>query len=230
MEFTLVSYNHPKLTYSSTYNPIIRKLPRSIKSTVQCCSCSSSSSNDAAKLTNLSLSNEGRRAFINYFLFAAAGFCVTDEAEAVSTSRRALRGAKIPESDFKTLPNGLKYYDLKVGGGAEAVKGSRVAVHYVAKWKGITFMTSRQGMGVGGGTPYGFDVGQSERGAVLKGLDLGVEGMKVGGQRLLIVPPELAYGSKGVQEIPPNATIELDVELLAIKQSPFGSPVKVVEG
>ncbi|KAB1221216.1 Peptidyl-prolyl cis-trans isomerase FKBP16-4, chloroplastic [Morella rubra] len=151
-------------------------------------------------------------------------------ADAVSTSRRALRGAKVPESEFTTLPNGLKYYDLKVGGGPEAVKGSRVAVHYVAKWKGITFMTSRQGLGVGGGTPYGFDVGQSERGTVLKGLDLGVQGMRVGGQRLLLVPPELAYGSKGVQEIPPNATIELDLELLAIKQSPFGSPVKIVEG
>nr|GMC86304.1 peptidyl-prolyl cis-trans isomerase FKBP16-4, chloroplastic [Ipomoea batatas]GME19864.1 peptidyl-prolyl cis-trans isomerase FKBP16-4, chloroplastic [Ipomoea batatas] len=122
------------------------------------------------------------------------------------------------------------YYDLKIGSGAEAVKGSRVAVHYVAKWRGITFMTSRQGMGVGGGTPYGFDVGQSERGTVLKGLDLGVQGMRVGGQRLLIVPPNLAYGNKGVQEIPPNATIELDVELLSIKQSPFGTAVKVIEG
>lgn len=167
---------------------------------------------------------------MGYCLIAAAGLCVPDVAEAVSTSRRALRGAKIPESDYVTLPNGLKYYDLKVGTGAEAVKGSRVAVHYVAKWKNVTFMTSRQGMGVNGGTPYGFDVGQSERGTVLKGLDLGVQGMRVGGQRLLIVPPELAYGKKGVQEIPPNATIEMDLELLSIKQSPFGSPVKVVEG
>ncbi|KAE9465515.1 hypothetical protein C3L33_02584, partial [Rhododendron williamsianum] len=160
---------------------------------------------------------------MNYYYDTAVGICVSDMAGAVSTSRRALRGAKIPEEDFVTLPNGLK----SVGGGAEAVKGSRVAVHYVAKWKGITFMTSRQGMGVSGGTPYGFDVGQSERGNVLKGLDFGVKGMRVGGQRLLIVPPQLAYGSKGVQEIPPNATIELDVELLAIKQSPFGSPVKI---
>ncbi|XP_028077861.1 peptidyl-prolyl cis-trans isomerase FKBP16-4, chloroplastic-like [Camellia sinensis] len=167
---------------------------------------------------------------MNVYYDSAAGISVCDVAGAVSTSRRALRGEKIPESDFKTLPNGLKYYDLKVGGGAEAVKGSRVAVHYVAKWKGITFMTSRQGLGCCGGLPYGFDVGQSERGTVLKGLDLGVQGMKVGGQRVLIVPPELAYGSKGVQEIPPNATIELNVELLAIKQSPFGSPVKIVEG
>ncbi|RAL38964.1 hypothetical protein DM860_014790 [Cuscuta australis] len=110
----------------------------------------------------------------------------------------------------------------QIGTGAEAVKGSRVVVHYVAKWRGITFMTIRQGIGVGGGTPYGFDVGQSEQGVVLKGLDLDVQGMRVGGQRLLIVPPELAYGNKGVQEIPPNATIELDVELLLIKRNPFG--------
>ncbi|XP_073151132.1 peptidyl-prolyl cis-trans isomerase FKBP16-4, chloroplastic isoform X2 [Henckelia pumila] len=179
---------------------------------------------------NVALQSEGRRALMGCLLAAAVGVSMCETAGAASTSRRALRGAKIPESDFTSLPNGLKYYDLKIGGGLKAVKGSRVAVHYVAKWKGITFMTSRQGLGVGGGTPYGFDVGQSERGAVLKGLDLGVEGMRVGGQRLLIVPPELAYGSKGVQEIPPNATIELDVELLAIKQSSFGSPVKIVEG
>ncbi|EEC81648.1 hypothetical protein OsI_25185 [Oryza sativa Indica Group] len=162
---------------------------------------------------------------------AAVGIGVAGgDADAVSTSRRALRSAKIPESEFTTLPNGLKYYDITVGSGLKAVKGSRVAVHYVAKWKGITFMTSRQGLGVGGGTPYGFDIGNSERGNVLKGLDLGVEGMKVGGQRLIIVPPELAYGKKGVQEIPPNATIELDVELLSVKQNSYGTPVKIIEG
>ncbi|KAJ4705086.1 Peptidylprolyl isomerase [Melia azedarach] len=196
-------------------------------------SSSSSSSSDETKIpapVALQCERRTRRPLIASLLIAAGISPISDVAEAVSTSRRALRASKIPESEFKTLPNGLKYYDLKVGSGLEAVKGSRVAVHYVAKWKGITFMTSRQGLGVGGGTPYGFDVGQSERGTVLKGLDLGVKGMRVGGQRLLIVPPELAYGSKGVQEIPPNATIELDVELLSIKQSPFGSPVKIVEG
>ncbi|EOY08049.1 FKBP-like peptidyl-prolyl cis-trans isomerase family protein isoform 2 [Theobroma cacao] len=169
------------------------------------CLCTLSSSDDTSKPAILSLQDEGRRALVGSLLTAAAAMYVCDVAEAVSTSRRALRGAKIPESEFTTLPNGLKYYDLKVGSGLKAVKGSRVA-------------------------PYGFDVGQSERGNVLKGLDVGVEGMRVGGQRLLIVPPELAYGKKGVQEIPPNATIELDVELLAIKQSPFGTPVKVIEG
>jgi len=141
-----------------------------------------------------------------------------------------LRSDSVPESEYKTLPNGLKYYDLKVGGGKAAEKGSRVAIHYVARWKGLTFMTSRQGMGVTGGSPYGFDIGASESGIVLKGLDYGVEGMRVGGQRLLIVPPELAYGKRGIQEIPPNATIQFDVELLSIKQNSYGSPVKIVEG
>uniref|UniRef100_A0A2P2LM70 peptidylprolyl isomerase n=1 Tax=Rhizophora mucronata TaxID=61149 RepID=A0A2P2LM70_RHIMU len=211
--------------------PITRRRPPIRKATFFACRCSMVSSDEVTKEpTSVPFHHEGRRALLASLLTTAVGTYVCDVTEAVSTSRRALRGAKIPESEYTTLPSGLKYYDLKVGGGAEAVKGSRVAVHYVAKWKGITFMTSRQGLGVGGGTPYGFDVGQSERGTVLKGLDLGVQGMRVGGQRLLIVPPELAYGSKGVQEIPPNATIELDVELLAIKQSPFGSPVKIVEG
>ncbi|BBN14502.1 hypothetical protein MPTK1_6g12290 [Marchantia polymorpha subsp. ruderalis] len=163
-------------------------------------------------------------------LIAANNSFSVEDALAVSTSKRALRSEQIPASEFTTLPSGLKYYDIKVGSGATAVKGARVAIHYVAKWKGITFKTSRQGLGVTGGSPYGFDVGASDYGIVLKGLDLGVEGMRVGGQRMLILPPELAYGDKGVQEIPPNATIEFNVELLSIKQSPFGSAVKVVEG
>ncbi|KMZ69830.1 Peptidyl-prolyl cis-trans isomerase FKBP16-4, chloroplastic [Zostera marina] len=197
--------------------------------------CSSGSSLPSVPSSQSSERDTGavidRRLVLGSIISTATTIYLSDgAAEAVSTSKRALRASKIPQSEFTDLPNGLKYYDVKVGSGAEAMKASRVAVHYVARWKGITFMTSRQGLGVGGGTPYGFDVGQSEKGSVLKGLDLGVLGMKVGGQRLLIVPPELAYGSKGVQEIPPNATIELDVELLSIKQSPFGTSVKIIEG
>ncbi|CAL0321479.1 unnamed protein product [Lupinus luteus] len=235
MELSLFSHQHNHMFLHSPLTPIL--LTRTHKRVEQKssyrlpCHCSYSSSDSTVQQpATLSLQIEGRRTLLSSLLTTIAGVYACDVAGAVSTSRRALRGAKIPESDFKTLPNGLKYYDLTVGNGAEAVKGSRVAVHYVAKWRGITFMTSRQGMGVGGGTPYGFDVGESERGNVLKGLDFGVRGMRVGGQRLLIVPPELAYGSRGVQEIPPNATIELDVELLSIKQSPFGTPVKIVEG
>lgn len=57
-----------------------------------------------------------------------------------------------------------------------------------------------------------------------------VRGMKVGGQRRLLVPPELAYGSKGRGEIPPNATITIDIALLSIKKDAYGYQVKLVEG
>ncbi|KAK9290765.1 hypothetical protein L1049_008941 [Liquidambar formosana] len=185
MELSLLPYHqhNPTLLHKPlSFLPVTRKRPTKRNSSVVPCSCSLSSSDDTAKPATPSLHYEGRRALMGCVLAAAVGIYVCDVAGAVSTSRRALRGAKVDENEYKTLPNGLKYYDLKVGSGREAVKGSRVAVHYVAKWKGITFMTSRQGLGVGGGTPYGFDVGQSERGSVLKGLDLGVQGMKVGGQ------------------------------------------------
>ncbi|KAI3908261.1 hypothetical protein MKX01_027283 [Papaver californicum] len=226
MELSILpSYKQGLISY---INPISRRgKPMTRNPSMIPCRCSI---DDPVELSVRPLQSDGRRALMSCVLAAVASVYICEAAEAVSTSRRALRGSKIPESEFTTLPNGLKYYDLKVGEGAKAVKGARVAVHYVAKWKAITFMTSRQGLGVGGGTPYGFDVGNSERGNVLKGLDLGTEGMRVGGQRVVIVPPELAYGSKGVQEIPPNATIELDIELLSIKQSPFGSAVKIIEG
>ena len=136
-----------------------------------------------------------------------------------------------PEELFTDGPQGLKYYDVVVGDGAEATLGSRVAVHFDCKWRGITFVTSRQGMGVTGGSPLGFDVGAAPgQGGTLRGLDLGVVGMRVGGQRQLLVPPELAYGSKGYGEVPPNARLTIDVQLLSIKTSAIGTRVKIVEG
>ena len=86
---------------------------------------------------------------------------------------------------------------MKEGEGPEVVEGDRVVVHYEAKWRGITFVTSRQGVGVTGGEPYGFDVGATGSTMALRGLDVGVRGMRRGGVRKLIVPPELAYGDRG---------------------------------
>ena len=91
-------------------------------------------------------------------------------------------------------------------------------------------MTSRMGAGVTGGNPYGFDVGAKDFGFALKGVDLGVRGMRGGGVRKLILPPNLAYGERGVDEIPGNATLDVEVELLSIKNTALGYQVKVVEG
>lgn len=118
--------NKPRIAIS-----VAKKRLSNRNSSLLLCSCSlSSSSDETAKAPTISLQHEGRRALISSILTAATGFLVCDVAEAVSTSRRALRASKIPESEFTTLPNGLKYYDVKVGGGPVAKKGSRVAVRF----------------------------------------------------------------------------------------------------
>ena len=108
--------------------------------------------------------------------------------------------------------------DTKVGTGEEATIGKLVEVHYTG-WlydpgkpdkKGEKFDSSRDR-----GDPFSFLLGA---GRVIKGWDRGVAGMKVGGQRTLIIPPEMAYRAEGRGKIPPNATLIFDVELLSLRQ------------
>ena len=113
------------------------------------------------------------------------------------------------------LPDGLKYTDVKVGEGEEAKSGFIISVQYTG-WlyksgvKGAEFDSSKTA-----GKPFTFKLGG---GQVIKGWDEGVVGMKVGGQRTLIIPPELAYGAKGAGGvIPPNATLIFDVELISAR-------------
>ncbi len=114
-----------------------------------------------------------------------------------------------------TTPSGLKYIDHQVGTGDEAVKGATVEVHYTG-WlyekgaRGQKFDSSRDR-----NQPFRFPLGG---GRVIKGWDEGVAGMKVGGKRELIIPPELGYGAQGAGggAIPPNATLNFDVELLKV--------------
>lgn len=114
-----------------------------------------------------------------------------------------------------TLDSGLRYEDVKVGTGAEAVSGKTVDVHYTG-WldeqghKGNKFDSS-----VDRGVPFSFPLGA---GRVIKGWDEGVAGMKVGGKRTLMIPPDLGYGARGAGGvIPPNASLIFDVELLEVK-------------
>jgi FKBP-type peptidyl-prolyl cis-trans isomerase len=113
------------------------------------------------------------------------------------------------------MPNGLKYTDTKTGDGATATPGNKVSVHYTG-WlynngaKGAKFDSS-----VDRGQPFQFTLGAHQ---VIAGWDEGVAGMKVGGKRTLIIPPELGYGARGAGGvIPANATLMFDVELLGVQ-------------
>jgi FKBP-type peptidyl-prolyl cis-trans isomerase FkpA len=109
---------------------------------------------------------------------------------------------------------GLQYEDTTVGSGATATKGQSVTVHYTG-WlynndtQGTKFDSSKDR-----NDPFVFSLGA---GMVIRGWDEGVAGMQVGGQRTLIIPPELGYGARGAGGvIPPNATLKFDVELLGL--------------
>ena len=114
-----------------------------------------------------------------------------------------------------TMPNGLKVEDTKVGTGAEAVVGKKVFVHYTgwlddAGKRGKKFDSS-----LDRGKPFAFNLGA---GQVIRGWDEGVAGMKVGGKRTLMIPANLGYGARGAgADIPPNAALIFDVELLEVK-------------
>jgi FKBP-type peptidyl-prolyl cis-trans isomerase FkpA len=117
----------------------------------------------------------------------------------------------------KTTLTKLETTDLKVGAGAEARPGRRVAVHY-SGWlyhptkpdhKGRKFDSSRDR-----NQPYDLTLGGGE---VIPGWDEGLVGMKVGGERRLVIPPSMAYGSSGQGDIPPGATLVFDVELMSVQ-------------
>lgn len=109
-----------------------------------------------------------------------------------------------------TTPSGLQYRDDEVGTGEEARAGQPVRVHYTGTLlDGRKFDSSRDR-----GKPFEFDLGA---GRVIRGWDEGVAGMKVGGRRTLVIPPELGYGARGAGNvIPPNATLRFEVELLGV--------------
>jgi hypothetical protein len=108
--------------------------------------------------------------------------------------------------------NGLKYYDVTIGKGAAAQAGQKASLQYTGTLlNGTTFDSTASH----GNTPFSFEIGE---GAVIKGWDDGIPGMKVGGERILVIPGFLAYGDSppSGSTIPANATLVFDVKLVGL--------------
>jgi FKBP-type peptidyl-prolyl cis-trans isomerase len=116
----------------------------------------------------------------------------------------------VAESDYQTTPSGLKIYDFNDGDRLIAESGDRVTVNYT----GWLRSDSTQFDSSIGRDPFSFQIG----GRVIEGWNEGVQGMKVGGERQLVIPPELGYGASGQGPIPPNATLIFEIEMLEIEK------------
>jgi FKBP-type peptidyl-prolyl cis-trans isomerase len=124
-----------------------------------------------------------------------------------STTTPMTQASAIPT----VIPSELTATDLVVGTGAEATAGSRVTVHYVGRLTDGTVFDASEARG----QAFTFDLGA---GQVIRGWDVGVVGMKVGGTRQLIIPAAMAYGERGAGAlIPPGATLVFDVTLLGVE-------------
>jgi FKBP-type peptidyl-prolyl cis-trans isomerase len=147
-------------------------------------------------------------------VLALAGLiaCGSEQARGPANTAGGFSAALgVDTAAMKKTPSGLRYQDLTAGEGKEAKAGSTVSVHYTG-WlpNGEKFDSSRDR-----NQPFGFSLGA---GQVIAGWDEGVAGMKVGGKRKLVIPPDLGYGTAGAPpDIPPGATLVFDVELLDVR-------------
>ena len=132
-----------------------------------------------------------------------------DQTNGAEIAQASGLGGELNAPKERTTPSGLRITDLVIGDGAEANAGQTVAVNYRGTLANGTEFDSSYGRG-----PFSFPLGG---GRVIQGWDEGVAGMKVGGKRKLVIPPDLAYGDRGAGGvIPPNATLTFEVELLRI--------------
>jgi len=145
----------------------------------------------------------------NYFVVKENGDN-SEEREDGDNSEESENGDNSEVRKYIKTSSGLIILDQIIGGGIEARNGQIVTVNYTGILEdGTQFDTSF------GRAPFSFPLGA---GRVIKGWDEGVAGMKIGGKRKLIIPPELGYGSRGAGNvIPPNATLIFEIDLIEVK-------------
>ena len=112
--------------------------------------------------------------------------------------------------------DGVQINNIVVGEGVEIINHSKILVHYTGKLQDGTKFDSSYDRG----EPFSFQIGLRQ---VIEGWEIGLMGMKVGGKRTLVIPPELAYGERGAGDlIPPNATLTFDVEIVDVEAPGYG--------
>ena len=145
-------------------------------------------------------------------LAVALGACDLDtfRTTPLRPSAELMESIDVNPDDLETTSSGLQRADVEVGTGTEATPGRTVVVHYTGRLvNGDTFDSSRRR-----NEPFAFTLGAGE---VIRGWDEGVAGMRVGGKRALVIPPELGYGNRPVGPIPAGSTLVFDVELLDVR-------------
>ena len=143
----------------------------------------------------------------NPFLFTMAPETPSTNPDQLAAA--ASLGGELNAPKERVTPSGLRITDLELGTGAEAIAGQSVSVNYRGSLTNGKEFDSSYGRG-----PFSFRIGG---GQVIQGWDEGVAGMKVGGKRKLVIPPDLGYGSRGAGGvIPPDATLIFEVELLKV--------------
>ncbi len=137
-----------------------------------------------------------------------SGIVIVNESSNVNEARR---NAFLSAADSRGNLKNMVIDDIKFGTGEAAKEGDTVAVHYVGTLQnGQEFDNSKKR-----GEAFEFTIGE---GKVIEGWEKGVVGMQIGGQRILVIPPDMAYGSQGIGPIPGNATLVFSIELLEINK------------
>ncbi len=153
-------------------------------------------------------------ALVTAVVIAAVGGGDDEGSGSISTDLSAKPEVPVPEGD---PPAELEINDVVVGDGPEAAEGDSVTVQYV----GVNYSNGQQfDASWDSGQPFDFELGA---GSVIPGWDEGVAGMKVGGRRELVIPPDLGYGAQGQPpDIPPNETLVFVIDLLDVQSGGGG--------